>query len=88
MGVTSSCKLCQSLTIESPQHGLMDCPRVAPAWTAFLRVWDRWELGRPQQHHSFLPHVHLPHILCGMVEVGGGAELPPSSKLCGWLLLP
>jgi hypothetical protein len=42
MGITPTCKICNSNVEKSPQHCLLECPMAWCAWDAYKRIWDEW----------------------------------------------
>jgi len=43
MGFHSNFEVCHNDTIETPQHCLMELPKINFIWDVFLKVWHKWE---------------------------------------------
>ncbi len=43
MGIPLHYKVCDCNEEESPQHYLLECPRVLEAWEAYKGIWKEWE---------------------------------------------
>jgi hypothetical protein len=44
MGISLTCKVCDSNAEESPKHCLLECSMAQRAWNAYKRIWDEWQV--------------------------------------------